>query len=576
MKTDSFKHIRRVILSRVLLVPFIIVMLVFGTLLYYFASNLRDQVASQLVRIADGHRNLIEQFLQERAYDLKFAAASHSFKGIGYENKLALILEQLQTGSPAFFDLGVFDERADHIAYVGPYNLKGKNYADSEWFKAVQKKNIYISDVFSGYRKIPHFIIAVKKEEGDRVWYLRATIDTLFFNDLVENIRVGKTGEAYLLNRDGMFQTRRRSGGNLMETDPDYGTYRARGKETISFVAESNLGGMYLYAAGRLRGTGWLLVVRQEIGDAYAPLARAVVLAVAIVIMGGAVVVMMAFVLATGVAGKLTAADIEKRQMGAQLLMAGRLAEVGEMSAGLAHEINNPLQIMKSEQFMINDILNEIEKDGRQPDPENLRLVRDSVNQIGTQIDRCRQVTQGLLKFARKSETSIKSVRLEPLILEVVEMVERRARVEDIRIVKKFDTLLPPIFTDPAQLQQVFLNLLNNAIYALKGKNNGEIQIAADRENDEIAVSVSDNGCGIREEHLEKIFLPFFTTKPVGTGTGLGLSTCYGIIERLGGTIAVASEVNVGTVFTVRMPLDGPGAKGKSESKYSDKEGEGQ
>jgi two-component system NtrC family sensor kinase len=141
---------------------------------------------------------------------------------------------------------------------------------------------------------------------------------------------------------------------------------------------------------------------------------------------------------------------------------------------------------------------------------------------------------------------------------EVVAMLEHRAEVENIRIVQEYEPDLPPIQSDSAHLQQVFLNLLNNAIDALKTRGSGEIRITTHQDGDDIMISVADNGCGIAREHLEKIFLPFFTTKPVGQGTGLGLSTCYGIVESLGGKITVTSELKEGTVFTVRLPLAGP------------------
>ncbi len=554
-ENERFKRTRLMILSRVLLVPFIAVMMVCGTLVYYFAVNLRGHVATELSRIADGHCRLIDQFLGELSFQLEFVADSHSFEELSSNGLLEETLRRLQTGSQAFFDLGVFDERGNHVAYAGPYNLKGKNYSHADWFQAVQNKGIYISDVFQGYRNIPHFVIAVQRRETDKTWYLRATVDSMFFNNLVEIIRVGKTGEAYLINRNGVFQTPRRSGGALMETDPDHLIYRSEDNSIASFAANDTGGGRHLYATGRLHETDWILVVRQEIGDAYAPLTRAVLIAIAMIVMGGAVVVTMGFFLASGLANQLTIADMEKRQMGSQLIMAGKLAEVGEMSAGIAHEINNPLQIMKAEEALIKDIFKEMAADGSLPDGENIRMVRDSVNQIDLQIDRCKQITQGLLKFARKTEPSIQTIDLQPFMREIVGMVERKAYVENIRIVQEFDAGLPPLETDPAQLQQVFLNLLNNAIDALKEKDDGEIRIGATKEGGALAVSVADNGCGIPEKNLEKIFLPFFTTKPVGRGTGLGLSTCYGIVERLGGQITVSSELNVGSVFTVRLPL---------------------
>ncbi|RJP74676.1 MAG: sensor histidine kinase [Candidatus Abyssobacteria bacterium SURF_17] len=555
--SDRFKRTRLMILSRVLLVPFVAVMLVFGTLVYYFAGNLRGHVARELSQIADGHCRLIDQFLSGLTFQLQFVAASHNFESITRNGRLPEVLQQLQAGSHALLDLGVFDENGNHVAYVGPYDLKGKNYSQTDWFVAVREKGIYVSDVFLGYRNIPHFVIAVGRSEGGRSWYLRATVDTLYFNNLVEGIRVGKTGEAYLLNEQGIFQTTRRSGGELMEPDTDHGIYQSEADGVRSFSAESTAGGRHLYATCRLHETGWLLVVRQEIADAYAPLIRAVLIAIGIIVAGGAVVVTMGFFLASGLANQLTVAAMEKRQMGSQLIMAGKLAEVGEMSAGIAHEINNPLQVMKAEETLMMDIFKEMQADGTLPDNENVRMLRDSINQIDLQIDRCKKITQGLLRFARQSETTIQTIEIPSFMRDVVGMVERKANVENIRIVQEFEDGLPSLESDPAQLQQVFLNLFNNAIDALKGRDNGEIRVTAKQEDAMLAVAVTDNGCGIPEQNLEKVFLPFFTTKPVGRGTGLGLSTCYGIVERLGGQITVSSEVNAGSAFTVRLPLSG-------------------
>ena len=543
------------ILLQVLLAPFVTVLLVCGTLVYFFGMALRGDVAAELERIAEGHRSILQQFLLERTSDLRLVAGDNAYEALLDSQHLQGVLDQLRTSSPAFLDIGVFDEQGRHTAYVGPYDLEGKSYVRARWFREVQDKGVYVSDVFLGYRNTPHFVIAVKRNQGGRSWYLRATIDTQFFNSLVEKIRVGNTGEAYLLNADGIFQTERRSGGALMKGDPDFHTYHIQTGKISTFEAEDHMGSRYLYAVSRLDDPGWTLVVRQELADAYTPLWRAVLIAVAVIVAGGAVVVALAFYLASGLANKLTVAAMEKREMGSQLIMAGRLAEVGEMSAGVAHEINNPLQVMKSEYTLITDILDDIRSGALNPDPENMDQMRDSVDQISFQIDRCRDITQGLLKFARKSEATFEEIVLPDLIEEIVHMIEHQAMLDGVHIVRTFDPGLPQLLSDPGQLQQVFLNLINNAMHALGGREDGVIRIHTARQDDRVLISVTDNGCGIAPENLEKIFLPFFTTKPVGRGTGLGLSTCYGIVERLGGHISVSSEVGAGTVFTVRLPL---------------------
>jgi two-component system NtrC family sensor kinase len=545
------------ILSRVLLAPFVTVMLICTTLVYFFADNLRDHVVAKLDCLADGHRRLLEQFLTERAAELRLAADSHPVAELRRPEKLEAVLRQLQQASRGFFDLGLFDDQGNHLAYIGPYQLQGKNYARTEWFQAARLREVYFSDVFLGFRNSPHFIVVVRKQEEGRDWFLRATIDTVFFNELVESIRVGKAGEAYVVNREGVFQTESRSGGGLMERDPDFERYRGVEGGIQSFSAIGASGDRCLFAVGRLAVTGWTLVVREPAAEVYAPLLRAVMVAVGMIVAGGGVVVSLAYVLATSLGRQLTLAEVEKRQLGNQLILAGKLAEVGEMSSGVAHEINNPLQIICSEQMLIADLLAEEEKKGA-IDRGRFNAILDSLHQIGVQIDRCKQITQGLLKFARKHEPSLREVRLDEFIDDVVKVVALRAEKQGIEIVKQLDPAVPAIVTDPGQLQQVLVNLLNNSVYALHDRAAGQIRIASSRDRDCLALSVTDNGRGIPPEHLEKIFMPFFTTKPVGQGTGLGLSTVYGIVERLGGSIDVASEVDTGSVFTVRLPLAGP------------------
>ena len=141
-------------------------------------------------RIVEDHRQMIETFLQERKADLEMVCNSYAFEYLETPEEVNKVFNNLQKGSSAFVDLGVFNGEGVHVAYYGPYQLTGRIYGETEWFKEVIKKGYYISDVFLGYRKIPHFIIAVLKEEQGAKWVKRATIDTHTFNDLVKKVRI--------------------------------------------------------------------------------------------------------------------------------------------------------------------------------------------------------------------------------------------------------------------------------------------------------------------------------------------------------------------------------------------------
>jgi two-component system NtrC family sensor kinase len=232
-----------------------------------------------------------------------------------------------------------------------------------------------------------------------------------------------------------------------------------------------------------------------------------------------------------------------------QLIQSQKLASIGELSSGIAHEINNPLAIMGQEVEWIRHLLREAEG-GLGPSEGELK---DSLQEIGRQVDRCREITHKLLDFARKKEPLIQSVDINRLVEDMARLVEREASLNNIRLERRYSEGLPPVLTDAPLVRQVVLNILNNATHAIQ--KDGTIAIQTGVEGDGgVEIRVSDTGCGIPKEYQDKVFDPFFTTKPPGKGTGLGLSICHGIMERLGGHITLESEEGRGTTFTVHLP----------------------
>jgi len=229
-----------------------------------------------------------------------------------------------------------------------------------------------------------------------------------------------------------------------------------------------------------------------------------------------------------------------------QLIQSEKLASVGQLAAGVAHEINNPLGTI----LLFSDIMR------KELSPDDPR--RDDVKMIIDEATRCKTIVSDLLNFARQNEVLAQSTDVNALLSETIEEMSIQPVFQDLEIVRRLDPDLPSIQADPAQLKEVFINLMTNAAEAMEG--DGSLTIAtAPAEDCMVAVVFQDTGCGIPEENLSKIFTPFFTTKPIGKGTGLGLAIVYGIIKMHRGQIYVASEVGVGSTFTITLPIRLPG-----------------
>lgn len=269
-------------------------------------------------------------------------------------------------------------------------------------------------------------------------------------------------------------------------------------------------------------------------------------------LLGGvlAVIALSSFLITRRLMSDVARADQQKKCLDEQLVQSQKLASIGELSSGLAHEINNPIAIISQEIDWIRHLVSAPAFTGA----EGIGELTDSLDEIARQVARCKDITHKLLDFARKSEPLVQRVDINKLIEDMAKLVEREAVQNGIEIKRHYLSDLPKVPTDAPLLRQVVLNMLNNASYAVE--KGGTITVTtwvADDEN--IGIAIEDTGCGIPKEHLGKIFDPFFTTKPPGKGTGLGLSICHNIVARLGGRITVESEPGKGTTFTVYLPM---------------------
>jgi len=234
--------------------------------------------------------------------------------------------------------------------------------------------------------------------------------------------------------------------------------------------------------------------------------------------------------------------DKLKEYTSQQIMKSERLATLGQLAAGVAHEINNPLGgILMYTHLALEDL---DEKD----------VLRTNLEKAVTEATRCKNIVKGLLDFARQTEPKIEQSDINEILERTLDLVKNQALFQNVKIARSFSSL-PAILIDAGQIQQVFTNIILNAAEAMEGKGELTVATKASYDNEYVEVSFTDTGCGISPENHEKIFDPFFTTKEVGRGTGLGLAVSHGIIARHEGTIEVKSIQGKGTSFIIRLPL---------------------
>ncbi|MCK5162413.1 MAG: response regulator [Desulfobacula sp.] len=518
---------------------------------FEFSSTLKNTGRLNLEALSNSQKNTIDLFLQERVVNIFSLFHSLDFSLNPAENKMQNYLQDLRQVNDAFIDVGFLNTKGIQTGYAGPFPyLKGKDYSNENWFKTLleQERHYYISDIYLGFRKKPHFTIAVRQIIDGNPYIMRSTLDPDKFYMFLRSISRGKEVESALINKEGRYQI----------VDPDRGQLLGKSEYIPSIAIESgvkeikNNGDSVLIGYAWLKETPWVLVVRQPLNAAYAGMyhdRRLMSIILAIVFFGIAAGIWFAN-------GRLIShAQImveKKDELKHQLFHASKLASVGELATGVAHEINNPLAIIVATSGVVRDMLSP--EFNINPSPEEIIKEIDTIDSAAF---RARTITKQLLAFGRKNEPKLVPCNVNQVLDEVMGgLIEREFKVEDIEILRDYDPGLPEIMLDHDQIRQVFFNLINNAGDAIAGP--GKITIATTRNDRDIQITIKDTGKGMSAGQLGEIFNPFFTTKEVGKGTGLGLSVSLNIVESLGGAIDVQSLEGAGSLFTISLPVRRP------------------
>jgi signal transduction histidine kinase len=485
--------------------------------------------------------------LEERRAALRFIEEDNSCEVLHDPARLATILENLKKGFGGFVDLGMIDATGKQRAYVGPYKLRGIDYSGQEWFKEVKSRGVYISDVFLGFRHVPHLVIAIKHTLPKAGCYvLRASLDTEKFKDLLSGLEMAGMGDAFIINHEGLLQTPSHSHGKVLDKIslpiPEYAP------ETRVFEWKKADGVPIIIGYRHITDTPFVLMVVKQKPLLMKPwyetrtkltwFLAVSVSVILLVILGGG----------TYLVNKIYQADQRRLMILHQVEYASKMASLGRLAAGVAHEINNPLAIINEKAGYIQDLITY-----KKEYAEDRKLM-ELVESILSSVERCSTITRRLLSFARHVDVRVKTINLSETIEEVLSFLRKEAEYRSIALSVKVPQDIPPFESDRGRLQEIFLNLFNNAFAAMS--DGGHLDITARREDENfVSVTITDDGCGMSEADLKRIFEPFFSTKKESGGTGLGLSITYGLVQEIGGSISVQSEVGKGTSFVVMLPL---------------------
>ncbi len=550
---NRYGILRRNIFILMILITIIPLTIMAVTYQHEYQSSIKKEIVIPMQTLTHKAKHTFELFFEERLSVIRFIASSYSFEKLSDQKTMNRIFNVLMDEYCCLVDLGLINKKGIQLSYAGPYDFLGKDYSEQKWFQEVVVKGNYISNVFMGYRKFPHVVVAVaRRTEDGASLILRATIDTSKFDDIIASMGLNPESDAFLINRDGIIQTSSRFYGEILDHCPlsfPRGNY-----EPIATEARDPHGREILIAFAPFSSSDYALVLVKPKSDVLHTWHTLRSKMLFIFISSVAVIILVVFKLTDTLVKRVKEADEKRELTYREFQHTHKLSSIGRLAAGVAHEINNPMAIINEKAGLMKDL---VAYDDNFRKKEKFLGLTDSILQS---VERCRAITHRLLGFARRMEVQLVELDLNELIQETLGFLEKEALYRNIELVLHLADNLPLLSSDRGQMQQVFLNIINNALAAVEDE--GEIVITSwEEDSDTVGVSIQDNGSGMSEEVLKSIFDPFFSTKHEN-GTGLGLAITYGIVKKMGGDIKVKSKQGEGSLFTVYLPKKakiGPG-----------------
>jgi two-component system, NtrC family, sensor kinase len=508
---------------------------------------IESEIILRTSRLVSNARRTLSFMILERQYALQFLVRDNAFEQLRLPERLDRILGSLQGSFGGFTDIGLIDRQGTQLVYSGPFELTNYDYSQQNWFEEALARGTYISDVFMGYRQSPHLVIAVRhvSSKGEP-FLMRATIEAEQFHGELVHIEAGSGGDMFIINQDGILQTPSHRFGRVFEKMsldiPEYST------STQVFETRDADGNPLVIGYAYLNQTPFILMVAKSKSVLMHPWQKERRQILTYMVAGVLTILLVALAVSTYLVSKIHTADQTRLAALHNVEYVNKMASIGRLAAGVAHEINNPLAIINEKAGLMQDLLK-----SRNIGPVEEKMAAQIVSILNS-VHRCATITRRLLNFARPGSVSLQQINIREVIENVIGFLGKEAQYRDIGIDIDIHPDIPPFPSDRGKLEQIFLNLMNNAFAAIS--DGGHLQISGHKGSRTVTIAVVDDGCGIAPEDIKRVFEPFFSTRTQKGGTGLGLSITYGLVQELGGTIAVESQVGKGTRFTITLPLE--------------------
>lgn len=520
-----------------------------------YAAVVAEGRRVHLETVAEYQARTLDVFFRERIASLRNLADSPSFLREGTTARyLGDALGRLQRSCDAVVDLGTVDGAGRLAGYAGPVNYGDDvSYAGESWFVRLTRgpDAFVITDSYMGFRGRPHFTIAVRRTLDAEMVVLRAALSPERIARYLASLEGASEDRAALVNAAGVYQVVPPGLGAPLDPSP----FVPPAEPRRGFVASEP--GRVPYAFARLPQTSWALVVPESEAAAGGLLSGQGPSVLAFTLLFFAFAGAVSLFRAWQHARRDRVVERHEAELSGQLVQAAKLASVGELAAGIAHEINNPLAIIAEEVGLIQDMQDPVLAAAGDDEPF---VLADHLEAIHAAVFRCRDITRKLLTFVRRTEVDLARHDLREVIDEVLDgMLGNELMLANVEVVRDYGASEHELVTDRSQLVQVLVNLVKNAADAMPG--GGRLTVRTSEAEGGLVLRVEDTGCGMTREQLGRAFEPFYTTKQPGKGTGLGLSVSLGLVRSLGGSIRAESAPGRGTTFSVELPYE-PGEAG--------------